>query len=565
MKIESADLSVESLLTGNYFTIPRFQRPYSWEEENIEEFWSDVTENSTPDYFIGSMVVYRQDKNTLGVVDGQQRLTTIMVFLCALRNAFYELEDSDKGDGLHGFIERKNKDNKDMFVLQTESSFPFLQDTILKKGEPDLDCVPGREEQALAKANAIFHQNIKEKFATIDNDPTVRKSRRVRKKIAWLTEAREAVLGLSIILVTLDNEDDAYLIFETLNTRGKDLALSDLVKNLFARNLRARGDIDQVTLKWNQVLETIFNSAADLSPDDFIVHSWQSRFEAVTKAKAYPRIRETITNRNATDHLNDFIFDAECYRRIFEPSYRWTKNQSAVQQSLEAFGLFKVVQPTPAVLSLVRAYQKKKIRLKALKRALLAIENFHFSFTAVTSSRSSGGISAMYSSFGRKLFDATDTNVASEEIRSFVKKLKEREPVSSEFDAGFEQIIYTNSTTSQRALVRYILMKISSHENLPQLGTSSELTIEHLVPQEQIGNKWPEDIVGQIGNLILVDEKTNEQLGTKSFSEKKKILLERGYQIPEEFVNQRTLNHKLIVKRTTNISRKAREEIWKVS
>lgn len=541
MKIESADLSVENLLTGNYFTIPRFQRPYSWEEDNVLDFWTDVTENTTPDYFIGSMVVYRQAKNTLGVVDGQQRLTTIMIFLCALRDAFFKLGDSDKADGLHGFIERRNKDNKDMFVLQTESSFPYLQEKILKKGEPELNIELGREEQALGKACAIFDQNIQEKFRSIDDDPTIRRSKKVKQKIEWLTEARDAVLELSIILVTLANEDDAYLIFETLNTRGKDLALSDLVKTLFARNLKARGDVDHVKIKWNEVLETIFNSSADLSPDDFIVHSWQSRFDAVTKVKAYPRIRETITQKNATDHLNDFIFDADCYRRIFEPSYGWTKSQIPIQQSLEAFRLFKLVQPTPALLSLVRAYQKKKIKLRSVKKALLAIENFHFGFTAVTSSRSSGGISGMYSSFGRKLFDATDASVASEEIRFLVGKLRERVPFPSEFDAGFEQIIYTNSATSQRGLVRYILLKINSYEKSPHLGTTNELTIEHLVPQDQIGEKWPEDIIGQLGNLVLVDEETNEQLGTKSFSDKKKILLDRGYQVPEEFVGEKKL------------------------
>ena len=51
MKIESTDLSVEKLLTGSYFVIPRFQRPYSWEEDNIDDFWSDVTRNAGSDYF----------------------------------------------------------------------------------------------------------------------------------------------------------------------------------------------------------------------------------------------------------------------------------------------------------------------------------------------------------------------------------------------------------------------------------------------------------------------------------------------------------------------------------
>ncbi len=80
MKIESTDLSVENLLKGSFFVIPRFQRPYSWEEDNIEDFWNDIAGTNVPDYFIGSMVVCKLKKNALGVVDGQQRLTTIMIF-----------------------------------------------------------------------------------------------------------------------------------------------------------------------------------------------------------------------------------------------------------------------------------------------------------------------------------------------------------------------------------------------------------------------------------------------------------------------------------------------------
>ena len=149
----------------------------------------------------------------------------------------------------------------------------------------------------------------------------------------------------------------------------------------------------------------------------------------------------------------------------------------------------------------------------------------------------------MYSSFGRNLFKASNSDVASAEIRSLTGKLKERVPVPNEFDAAFEQIIYTKSSTSHRALVRYILSKLFKHENLPSVGTEEELTIEHLISQDKIGNgNWTAEIVGQIGNLYLVDSDTNTHMGTKSFKEKKKILFDNGYQIPEEFSDIDELN-----------------------
>ncbi len=59
MKIESTDLDVRTMLSSAYYKIPRFQRPYSWDLENIQEFWDDIIRDNPPDYFIGSMVVYK--------------------------------------------------------------------------------------------------------------------------------------------------------------------------------------------------------------------------------------------------------------------------------------------------------------------------------------------------------------------------------------------------------------------------------------------------------------------------------------------------------------------------
>ena len=84
---EPAIKNIKALLTSNYYNIPRFQRPYSWDRENVSEFWNDAIADSDGDYFIGSMVVFKSNGDLYGGVDGQQRLTTIMMILCALRNA----------------------------------------------------------------------------------------------------------------------------------------------------------------------------------------------------------------------------------------------------------------------------------------------------------------------------------------------------------------------------------------------------------------------------------------------------------------------------------------------
>src|SRR5258706_12011622 len=111
MKIESLDQEIRTTLSSGYYKIPRFQRTYSWTRENIQDFWDDVVRDNPIDYFIGSMVVFKEGNQRFGVVDGQQRLTTIMILLAAIRNALAEYKLPNLAQGIQNLIERRNIDN----------------------------------------------------------------------------------------------------------------------------------------------------------------------------------------------------------------------------------------------------------------------------------------------------------------------------------------------------------------------------------------------------------------------------------------------------------------------
>lgn len=165
MKIESQDKRVDALLKSGTFVIPRFQRAYSWEPDQINQFWNDITDNLSESYFIGSMVVYKIGRSSLAVVDGQQRLTTITILLCAIREGYKIIDRPDLADGLQAYIEQKNRENKTEYVLQTETSFPYLQEEVLKNGPAEPVYEIGREEEAIAKAFSIFKQHVTDNLA----------------------------------------------------------------------------------------------------------------------------------------------------------------------------------------------------------------------------------------------------------------------------------------------------------------------------------------------------------------------------------------------------------------
>jgi uncharacterized protein with ParB-like and HNH nuclease domain len=567
MKIESTDQDVRNLLSSGYYRIPRFQRPYSWTRENIQDFWDDVVKDAPDNYFIGSMVTFKDGSQRYGVVDGQQRLTTITILLAILRNRLNKLGLVDLAQGIQNQIERKNINNKPEFILSTETSYPFFQDHILKFGEPEVEADEMREEASLRSAFDYLNDLIGNVIESIRKDSTVKdedKEDRIKQK---LTKIRDAVLDLKVILVKLDDEDDAYIIFETLNTRGKDLSLADLVKNHVAKHLKVKSaSVDQPKIKWEKLLEILEGSSADLDVDTFIHHFWLSRYDYLAAKRLFKVLKRRIQKNDAKEFLDSLLADASLYRAIHEKGFwKWSKQDRRIIFALEALQLFRVAQQTPCVLSLMRCFKEKKLRRAHFEDAVVAIEKFHFLFTAVTSQRSSGGISEMYASLGRRLFEARNTHAAVIVINELKAKLRGRIPGLDEVKALFPTIIFTESQTKQRNLVRYILAGFQTASIASVTIDFDGMTIEHLVPQSQIGSGgFTEELVGQVGNLILVPSKLNEKLANKSFKEKKKILQSAAVSLPVEFAGLSDLSPREIQSRTANLAELAFKKVWKI-
>ncbi len=394
MKIKSDDRDVRDILASGFYKIPRFQRPYSWERENVTDFWNDTIVDSDSEYFIGSMVMFKLGSNTYGIVDGQQRMTTITMILCALRNAFSQERIDDLAYGIHQLIERKDINNKKIFILSPESSFPYFQEYIQKFGEPEVTPEVGDEEKNIEIAFTMITSQIKAAIDAIKSDTTLgdeSKQAQIKKK---LISIRDRMLGLKLISVELDDEDDAYIIFETLNTRGKDLNVTDLVKNHLTKMIKKKGEVDPTKLKWEKILFIIQGSSSDINTDGFIHHYWLSKYDYVTIKKLFKSIKKSIKKEQSTAFLKELEKDAVTYREIHETKYRkWRMDENVMKQAVNAFSVFRIKQQVPMVLSVMRDYKADILKKRHAEQILRDIENFHFVFTAVTSQRSSGGIS----------------------------------------------------------------------------------------------------------------------------------------------------------------------------
>lgn len=570
MKVTSVDKNLQQILISGYYKIPRFQRPYSWDRENIEDFWNDTITDNEGDYFIGSMVVYKLNGNKLGLVDGQQRMTTVTMLLSVIREYFKKHGFDELARGTQNLIEKSDLDNQKHYVLQTETSYPYLQEYIQKFDEPEVEPSLKEEEKNLEKGFNLLRNKVGMALDAITSDSTIPdddKKELIKRK---LIEIRDKLLSLKLIFVELDNEDDAYIIFETLNTRGKDLRVSDLVKNHLTKLIKKKNkNVDLTKDKWQNSREIIEGSQAGINMDSFLLHYWLSKYEYTTQKKLFKLIKKTIKKPRAKAFLDDILESAKTYRGFQETSYRnWDKQELNLKYSLDAIQLFKVRQAIPMLLAVMSEYENRNIKLKHAKEIIKSIEYFHFIFTAVTSQRSSGGISFMYAHHARNLRSADNTNDKVQELNNLKVKLREKLPNKDEFLANFFEIEYSKTFTKQRKLVHYILRKFDEYNQTKgktgNVIDYNSMTIEHVLPQNPSNASGNDDYHGLIGNLILVSGSLNsETLSNKPFSEKKRIFKDSKLVLDDVISNASKWEEEEIKERTRKIGSLCYEDIFK--
>ena len=564
MKIESHDRTIEQLLRGDYYSIPRFQRPYSWGVQQLEDFWDDVVIESNDDYFIGSVVVFPGSGESLDIVDGQQRLTTITVALAAIRDLFGSLDEMDLAIGVQGFIERPDKRNTDQFVLKTQTSYPYLQSQIQSHPATGAAATVTPEENALACARAFFAEKLAEVRMSFFGESVDPSEDSLGELVRRVEGIRDQILGLSVVHIEVDTEDDAYVIFETLNTRGLELSLSDLMRNFLLRGLKNTNvDLDLARDHFNEILGEFDQSQASIDPSVFFHRFWISKNDYVARKNVFRTVKKTVKASKKQELLHDLLADSKLYRAIREPSSRdWRKEERPMVRSLEALDVFGMALPLPLFLALLRAYDDNIIKLPLVRRAMKAVESFHFQFTAVAGRSSSGGITKMYALHARSVRNASGAQEASASIKQLTEKLQSMRPSEEEFTAGFKELEYSSEFTRQKRLVQYALGTILRNSSAGSaLDTTGHLTIEHLAPES--GSRVPSESIRSIGNLLMVTESLNVKLDNKSFPKKKPLLKDaEGIFFDDVLREAKRWDGRQIEKRAAYLASIAYRDVW---
>jgi len=517
MEVEAHSQLISNVLSKGKFIIPDYQREYDWDESEIEELLEDLEDvKPNESYFIGHMVFEGKfTGNEFKVIDGQQRITTITIFLSVIRDLFYSKSLNNLGDGINDkYIFSKDVDNNPFVILENKMPYPILQSYVQSiPNNKDLSVQPIKSgEKKIVKAYDYFNTLLKNKGEQ------------------ELKDLRDKIINLEVIFVAATDKVDAHSIFMTLNATGKDLTPIDLIKNQIFSIYPKQPHIDEPNDTWKKITDNIDDKGIK-----FFNNYWSSRHKKISDSRLFKEFYKNIIKAKVPVKLflKELLEDSIIYRQITNPSEEdWSgQNEYQIYLSINAItNVFGIEVANAMLISLVREYNKKNISQTYFVKTLNSIEKFHFINNAICSNRSSG-LDQFYSKFSRDLLNSKDKQSKHIVIDSFTSSLNDKLPSREKFIVNFDtRLFYSSKSTKQKKIVNYVLSKIEFKKQLGNIKLIN-LSIEHIYPENPKANVWKpleEKLIGNFANLVLLDTGLNSKVGNIDYLKKKEIILKES-------------------------------------
>ncbi|HSQ08600.1 MAG TPA: DUF262 domain-containing HNH endonuclease family protein [Chromatiaceae bacterium] len=519
---------------GLSYRIPRFQRDYSWTDEEWEDLWLDLQGTLQPDgepaHYMGYLVLQSPDDKTFEVIDGQQRLTTVTIIILAILKHLQRLVDAGKESDANaqrltqirqtyiGYLDPVTLVSRPKLILNRNNN-SYFQDYLVPLGH-----LPRRgfraSEHLLRKAFEWFDKRIGELVRQEAGDQG--------RRLAQLAEDLSDRLFFTVITVT--DELNAYKVFETLNARGVRLSATDLLKNYLFSVLDRHGQNDHElrTLegRWESMVGRL---GAESFPDFLRVH-WNSRRAFTRQAELFKTIRGQVLTRDAVFALlRDMEMDLDTYLALSSPEVSdWSRELKGLAGTLRTFN---VRQPFPLLLAAMRAFTEGEFA--GLLRACVVISLRY------------NVICGYGTAEQERTYNAVAERIARGEIPGLGPALSAMAgiyPNDAAFRTAFaEKTIRTTQSRNNR-VARYILCALEKHL-VPEHDydfTSDAFTLEHVLPQNpQLGwdsftDEEAEALAYRLGNMTLMQAGVNRDLGNAAYAAKRAAYEQSGFAITRQ-------------------------------
>ena len=552
--MESRPLSLLELFAGEkQCVVPLFQRPYTWTKKHWQPFWDDLLEcyrlesegTSARPHFLGAVVTTPVSTVPVGVtkslvIDGQQRLTTLAILLVVMRDL---AEDSGIGP-LRGrtqsYLVNEYESGLDRLKLRpTSEDLPAYRSLVEGDSAPDGNA-------NVVKAYRFFERATR----SVESDEGEAEPIDPQRLFDAIRN------GLQAVLIALGDNDDPYVIFETLNHRGASLTEADLVRNTVLMRFPHDASSDSPQrLAYDELWKPIESNiaggrtAADASSDlsEFFRHVTMMDGSQTSLSGIYTAVKRTFDGMNETE-LRDELKRVRDLSEVYAMLLRPAEVPTPLRHPLQSIRLMKLTLSYPLLLRLIADRRRGAIDEDELNRCVRAVESFLL--RRVVCDVPSNQLKRLFSKFCRALpvgdrdpgqTDATLRRVMSEGSRGA------RWPDDKEFA---EKIRTSPLYESKPVRINILLSGIERARGHKESVDPATATIEHVFPQKP-SQPWIEDL-GQngfdeavarrdcLGNLTLTGY--NPELSNRPWSQKRGILSESHFELNRELAGHATWN-----------------------
>ncbi|PZF72601.1 DUF262 domain-containing protein [Taibaiella soli] len=523
-----ASTTIKQMQAGNRIFVPTYQRAYTWDTDSSDDtsnkqvntFLSDLdaynkSATKSP-YYFGHFLFEEQSGNMYGIIDGQQRLTTIVIFLSALftrLKQFRQLTELEQ-EAFEDIIKR----NSTYRFETVDYDRQFFKDYVIEQVKKDKNALETQSAKRIADAFDFFSKHLSEKDE------------------AYLIKMLDTVQNATCTTHPVQNESEAIQMFIFQNNRGKKPTDLEIIKAQFMFNVHlfATDDkdalIEEIKNRFEKIYKSISSIEYDIDEDDVLVYTLRVHFNSLWETDAVDRINEVLSTGNPISFIKSFTHSlATSFEHL---TTFFSKHE---KERIEIHSLIKLGGIGIAIPFIIKAYtfglSIDKICLLCSKFESIIIRNRLIGTRAEITSR----LNEAFRKFTANNPDA----------ESIIKHINWMRNVSSQswWWSYWNNDEFKNAIQGpiSHGIAKYLLWKYENHlESQGKRGYTAtrfdkivKPELEHIAPQTPTDGKplaagyceydeeFKDQYIDCLGNYLLLSKSHNCSVGNKPFVEKR--------------------------------------------
>lgn len=527
--------------------IPNYQRGYSWEQDQIDDFLNDLNDESlesdSSEYFFGPIVTIKDKDEREQIIDGQQRITTITIFLSVIKDISKALErdatdtDSERAmdiankyigkEGDYRIVQKglgKSFFSKNIQYDQSIDKFENikLKSLTRKKGKKPTDNIMASAYNRILKTILKGYELDK-----LDGDEEGRK--KIGEKTSRLYNT--LIKKFYIFEISSPHMTDAFQIFQTLNARGKDLTSSDLIKSHFFGVNKDESKAETLGNNWKKAQTNLCSE--DIT--DYLRYLWNSKETFATKRNLYRKVIDNVgKNVESIMQLSSDIGDLSLkfsqisgIRDMDEEIKEYMGSEGRPVNIIQELNTLGFHSYYPILLSLFRLKESAEPIYIDFEEILVLIRRILFRNKIL--GKGTNWLEKEFSRIASLISSANNPK----DIKNAMSVLKESihgELSDKRISDSLKEFNFKGNVNFAKSLLRTVENFDFDHKEYKMLDPKNDINLEHIMPQSPKSDveygfdneDEREEYLWRIGNLTLWNGNDNSALKNLSFSEKVK-------------------------------------------